>query len=102
MKIDKRKEELIEKLSEIFVNKYNSFKESIEKINIVFKEHNIQYQYTYNDFCREYIERCIEYMDNNPNIDLNDNNGEYFLIYTDITTSMILDKEKYYNENDKK
>lgn len=99
MTIEDKKIQITNKLSDTFVEKYDFFKETIDKINNIFKKYNIDYKYDYNTFCKEYIEKCNEIIDNNPEIDLTDD--KYFLVYGVISASMITDKEKYLkNKND--
>lgn len=97
MNIDNKKKNIEEELSYVFVEKYDFFKDIINKINNIFKKYDINYQYTYNNFCIEYINKCKEIIDNNPDIDLDNDN--YFLIYGIISASMVYDKEKIYGKD---
>jgi phosphoenolpyruvate carboxylase len=98
MTIDEKKKDIEIKLSEIFVEKYDFFKDTINKINELFKKYDIDFQYDYNSFCKEYINKCKNVIDENPDIDLTSN--KYFLIYGIISASMISDKKNLNNKNE--
>jgi hypothetical protein len=97
MLIEEKKKNISNKLSNLFVEKYDFFKDIIEKINNIFDKYNIDFQYDYNTFCKEYIDKCILIIDDNPDIDLE--NNDYFIVYGVISASMIIDK-KLTNKND--
>lgn len=96
--IEDKKRIIIETLNESFVDKYDFFKETIEKINNLFEKYDIDYKYDYNSFCQEYIKRCVSVIDDNPDIDLE--NDKYFIIYGAVAASMVYDKEKKYGKYD--
>jgi len=98
MTIDEKKKDIEIKLSEIFVEKYDFFKDTINKINELFKKYDIDFQYDYNSFCKEYINKCKNVIDENPDIDLTSN--KYFLIYGIISASMVSDKKNLNNKNE--
>lgn len=98
MTIDEKKKDIEIKLSEIFVEKYDFFKDTINKINELFKKYDIDFQYDYNSFCKEYINKCKDVIDENPDIDLT--NNKYFLIYGIISASMVSDKKNLNNKNE--
>ena len=69
--IEDRKKEIREKLvNDLFVEKYSTFKESVELINQAFDIFNINYQYTYDKFCQDFTDETMKYVDDNPNIDI--------------------------------
>lgn len=97
MDIQDKKDEISEKLSEIFVEKYDFFKETIDKLNELFVKYGIDFQYDYNSFCKEYIDKCTGVLDENPDIDLT--SDKYFLVYGVITANMVSEKEKKYGKD---
>jgi len=91
--IEERKKEFKERITnELFVERYDSFKESISLINLALSNYNINYQYTYDQFCSDYIDECIDYMDKHPNVDMMDAKQLYF--YTLPIIISIIDKAK--------
>jgi len=93
-----KKEEISKYLSDIFVNDYEYFSDVIIRINKIFKKYNINYQYDYNTYCKDYIKKCHEMIDNEPNIDfINTNN---YLLYTIVTSSIVDDIRKNININE--
>jgi hypothetical protein len=93
--IEKKKSQIKEILNDSFVDNYDFFKDTIHKINELFGKYDIDFRYDYNTFCREYIDKCMNVIDENPDIDLMEN--KYFLVYGAIAASMVLEKEKEYN-----
>lgn len=98
MTVEEKKEQISDNLAIVFVEKYDFFKETIGKLNEVFKKYDIDFQYDYNTFCREYIDKCKSIIDKNPDIDLT--NDKYFLVYGVISASMVSDKEKIYGKHE--
>jgi len=96
---DNEKKELINlSLSNVFVEKYDFFKDTIKKLNEIFIKYEVNFQYDYNTFCKEYIEKCMNIIDNDPSIDLT--SDKYFLVYGIISSSMVSDKNKIYGKNE--
>jgi len=96
MTVDEKKNMITNRLSEIFVEKYDFFKDTIDKLNDVFIKYNVDFQYDYNTFCKEYIKKCKAVIDKDPEIDLM--NDKYFLVYGIISASMVNDKNKKYGK----
>jgi len=94
MTVDEKKNMITNRLSEIFVEKYDFFKDTIDKLNDVFIKYNVDFQYDYNTFCKEYIDKCLSVIDHNPDIDLL--SDKYFLVYGIVSASMVSDKQKKY------
>jgi len=94
MTTKEKKKKVSDNLSIIFVEKYDFFKEIIIKLNKIFDKHNIDFQYDYNTFCKEYIDKCLSVIDHNPDIDLL--SDKYFLVYGIVSASMVSDKQKKY------
>lgn len=71
--INKHKEELRLKLeTELYVEKYDTFKQSVEMLNLALDSFGINYNYNYNEFCEAFTNECMEYIDNHPNVNLLD------------------------------
>jgi len=69
--IEERKKEFKEKLiNDLFIERYDTFKESITLINMALENFKMNYQYTYDGFCNDYINECMEYMDKYPTLDM--------------------------------
>lgn len=100
--IEERKRELKQKLeNDLYVDRYSSFKESVYLINEALKAFDINYEYTYNQFCSDYTDNCMRYMDEHPQVDLNDP-GQIMVHTLPILLVMIDDlKNKYGLKNDK-
>lgn len=106
MNIEEKKKEILDRLSELFVDRYDFFKETVDKLNELLARYDVDFQYDYNTFCKEYIDKCMTILEENPEIDVTDN--KYFLVYGIISASIVSDKEKKYgkgepekNENNK-
>jgi len=97
MTSDEKKKLISDKLSEIFVDKYDFFKDTIDKLNKIFNKYGVDFQYDYNTFCKEYIDKCKSIIDERPDIDLM--SDKYFLVYGIITASMVEDKRKKYSDS---
>jgi len=95
-----KKKQVMELLNLAFVDNYEFFRDTIDKINLLFKKYKIDYKYDYNSFCREYIQKCMIVIDENPDIDISDN--KYFLVYGAIAASMVYDKEQEDKEKNNK
>lgn len=94
---DKKKfiKETLEK--DLYVNRYETFKESVFLINEALKSFDINYEYTYDQFCVDFTEECLNYQENNPNIDMRD--PEQMLFYTFPIVISIIEKAKIKSEN---
>lgn len=79
MKLEDRKKEFKDRLiNELFVERYDTFKESVTLINEALTVLKIDYKYSYDEFCTDYVEECMIYMDENPKVDMMDQNQLYF------------------------
>jgi len=91
--LELRKKEFKDRLTnELFIERYDSFKESIILINMALESFRIDYQYTYDQFCIDYTNECMEYMDNHPDVDMMDPTQLYF--YTLPIVMSIVEKAK--------
>lgn len=97
--IEKRKKELQIKLeSELYVDRYDTFKQSVLLINKALIYFNIEFEYTYDVFCADFTEECLKYMDDHPDIDMMDPNEMITSVFP-IVMSMIKNvKNKYPND----
>lgn len=98
MTFEEKKDMIESRLSTIFVEKYDFFKETIEKLNEIFVKYDVDFQYDYNTYCQEYIVKCISIIKKDPEIDIMDD--KYFLVYGIISASMVNDKNKKYGKTD--
>ncbi len=94
LSIEDKRKIIIESLNNSFVDRYEFFKDTIDRINKLFDDYKIDFKYDYNSFCKEYMDKCLDIIEKNPEIDLTDD--KYFLIYGVIAASMVSDKEKKY------
>jgi hypothetical protein len=91
--LEERKKEFKERLvNELFVERYASFKESIELINETLENFNINHRYNYDEFCTDYTDACMEYMDKHRHIDMMDPKQLY--LYTLPILINIIEKVK--------
>jgi hypothetical protein len=71
--LEKKKKEIKDKLeNELYVERYSTFRESVELINAALDSFGINYQYTYNVFCKDFTSECLNYIDKHPNVDMTD------------------------------
>lgn len=71
MDVEKQKREIKLKLeNELYVDRYDSFKESVFLINEALKSFNINYQYSYDEFCADFTQECLKYIDEHPTVDM--------------------------------
>jgi len=96
MTIEEKKDLVTRQLSIVFVDKYDFFKDTINKLNEVFVKYDVDFQYGYNTYCQEYIEKCKTMIDKDPDIDIIDD--KYYLVYGIISASMVSDKNKKYGK----
>jgi len=86
------KKEIVKKeLTDLFINKYDFFTDIINKINDILKKYNVNYKYDYNTYCKDYLNKCLHLIDDEPNIDIND---KFFLVYGVISALIINDKNE--------
>jgi len=91
--IKERKKDIKEKLfNDLFVERYDTFKNSVILINKVFESFNINYQYTYNTFCKDFAEEIMEFMDQNPNVDISE--YDKIFVFTPIILMSLINKIK--------
>lgn len=97
--IDDKRLELEHKLNVLFVDSYNTLMEAVKLINKALEAMNIDYEYTYDQFCIDFANEMYEYQNKNRDCDMTDVNN--IIIYTGfIIVSMINKiKDKTYNEN---
>ena len=94
--LESRKRELKEKLeNELYVDRYSTFKECVDLINGALDTFKINYNYTYNEFCAEFTEECLNYMDTHPNADMNDTRQMMIYIFPMIMSMLEKSKNKY-------
>jgi len=92
--VEERKIELKDKLeNELYVERFFSFKESLNTINNVFNCFNIKFQYDYNGFCSDFTKECLDYLEKNPDIDMT-SPKEMMMCTFPIFLSMIEKKKK--------
>jgi len=60
MDVDVRKKLLLESLKQSFVDDYDVYKNIIKQINNNFDELKLDYQWTYDNFCIEFINMSME------------------------------------------
>jgi len=100
--VESKKKELKERLeSDLYVDRYSSFRESVELINKALESFNINYQYTYNEFCSDFTNECLKYIDEHPKVDMTD--PQQMMVYTFPIVMSIVDraKNKYGIKDDK-
>lgn len=69
--INKHKEEVRLKLeSELYVESYESFKQSVEMLNLALESFGINHKYDYDGFCTAFTDECLEFIDSHKGIDL--------------------------------
>jgi hypothetical protein len=79
--VEKKKKDLREKLeNELYVDRYDTFKESVELLNAALKSFNINYQYSYDEFCVDFTNQCLKYIDDHPSADMSD--PRQMMVYT--------------------
>lgn len=92
-KIEERKRIIKEKLSnDLYVERYETFKESVVLINKAMDIFNINYHYDYNSFCRDFTEETMRYIDNNPDVDITEYSQMY--IYTPLIVMSMIERVK--------
>jgi hypothetical protein len=92
----KQKQEIRSKLeSELYVERYDTFKESVKMINMALQAFNVNYQYVYDDFCTDFTNECVNYIDEHPDVDMRDP-GQMSIYTLPIIMSMVENvKNKY-------
>lgn len=60
MEIDERKKELKTALINAFLDEKKTYKKTIRLINKDFKKANIDYKYTYDEFCGDFLKQSLE------------------------------------------
>jgi hypothetical protein len=91
--LEERKKEFKERLTnELFIERYDTFKQSISLINMALENFRVNYQYTYDQFCIDFTNESMEYMDKHPEVDMMDPMQLYF--YTLPIVMSIIDKAK--------
>jgi hypothetical protein len=72
-KNNERSQEIREFLTSLFVDKRSTFKQMVVEINRTLKEIiKIDYQYTYDDFCSDYLNLFVSFFERNPEVDYMD------------------------------
>jgi hypothetical protein len=97
--IDDRTDEITEFLTEIFVEKRDTFKKMILEVNKIIKDSmKLDFQYTYDTFCNDYLEVFVSFFQRHIEVDYMDMNMVSF--YTNIILGEILLKIKIkYSKN---
>lgn len=93
-------EEIIEFLTDIFVEKRTIFKNMIVEVNKTIKDSmKLDYQYTYDEFCADYLEIYVAFFKRHPDVDYMDMKMVSF--YTNIILGELFLKLKIkYQKND--
>ena len=63
MKVNERKRVLKNALTNSFVEDYKSYKNAVEYINNDLSNANINYQYTYDEFCIDFLHETLKNLD---------------------------------------
>ena len=89
--LEDRKREIRELLvNNLFVERYESFKESVDLINKAFESFELDFRYSYNNFCDDFLKECMSFMDNHSDIDIRDPKKMY--VYTPIIVMHMITK----------
>jgi len=64
MKVSERKSVLKEALTDSFVDDYKSYKNAVEYINNDLSNANINFQYTYDEFCLDFLNETLHNLEN--------------------------------------
>jgi hypothetical protein len=91
MTIDDKKIYVVDLLSNKFIDDYDFFMDIVNKLNDILKKYNINYEYDYNTFCRNYIDKCVDILDENQDLDVKQN--DYYLSYGIIIALMVGDNK---------
>jgi len=71
--IQKHKDEVRLKLeSELYVENYETFNQSVIMLNLALESFGINHQYNYDGFCKDFTEECMDYIDKHPKVNLLD------------------------------
>lgn len=87
MEVEERKNQMRQALIISFVDEYEAYKKSINLINSDFKKSNIDFEYKYDDFCKDFLNHTLKNLDNIDIFSFNDFNQFYinfwkFNLYT--------------------
>jgi len=90
--------------NELFVDRYSTFKESVDLINTALENFGIDYHYNYNEFCTDFMTECLKFMDDHPEVDLEDTKQMAFAMLPIIMTMIfnVTQKNNPPIEEDKK
>lgn len=77
MEIDDRKKQLKQALIYSFVDEYDAYKKTINFINEDLKNSNIDYQYKYDDFCKDFLNQTLKNLDDIDIFSFNEFNQFY-------------------------
>jgi Mg-chelatase subunit ChlI len=100
--LEKRKKDLRDRLeSELYVERYDTFKESVQLINQALEFFKIDHNYTYDEFCQDFTEECMKYMDEHPKSDMQDPRQMMLSVFPIVMSIIDRSKEKYGFKNDK-
>jgi hypothetical protein len=91
MTIDDKKTYVVDLLSNKFIDDYDFFIDIVNKLNDILKKYNINYEYDYNTFCRNYIDKCVDILEENQDLDVKQN--DYYLSYGIIIALMVGDNK---------
>ena len=96
-----KKKELKDKLeNELYVERYDTFKETVTLLNEALINIGINYTYNYDTFCSDFTLQCLKYLDLHPDVDLTDAN-QIVLHTLKIVMLMIEVVKNKTEENDK-
>lgn len=79
MDIKTRKEIISSALVNSFVDDYKAYKKTIDFINNDFISSNIDFQYSYDQFCIDFLDQTMK---NIKNIDISESNDKFEIFYT--------------------
>lgn len=93
-----KKNEILEKINDVFVNDFNTIKMSQEKINDYLKLFDINETYNYNNFCIDFINISSNILENITEEEFSKKSVDYFI--TEILYEMVKAKIKNSNIED--
>lgn len=89
-----KKNELLNKiktnLSEMFVNDFDKINKARENVNSYLTEIDVNYEYDYNNFCIDFMDKSLKLVDSLSNNELENMNSNIFV--TDTISYMIKNK----------
>lgn len=91
--LENKKRDLKHKLeNELYVERYDTFKESVILLNEALVDIGINYTYTYDVFCSDFTSQCLKYLEQYPDVDLTD--AEHVVLHTLKIVMLMIDVAK--------